>query len=219
MNVELGLVAIDVQQDLRRLGDGGHRYGRMPVLEQGKVRQPLHLVHVGTGQPEEIAEHPVAAPIHGQVRKTVEQIDAIAAHVAEDLVNLPDKPLEARLRVELVDLDATVIRKQRVMAGEAEVDDRLAGLESRLATRFDKRPVVLRRVDLPDEVVPGQKALEDLVQARQPGGKWCGRHRQIRSSGKSSRQHGQGDGLLTCSVAPRSGGEQGNAGPTVPGDC
>ena len=72
MDVELPLVPIDVHKNLRRLGDGRRGVERMAVAEQGEIGHRLLLEDERAGEHEEIAQHPVAAPVFGQVGEAIE---------------------------------------------------------------------------------------------------------------------------------------------------
>ena len=72
MEVQLAAVAIEIDQDLGRLGDGRRGVKTVEVAQQGKVGQRAVVVDVSGGEQEEIGQHPIAAPGFHQRRQAVE---------------------------------------------------------------------------------------------------------------------------------------------------
>ncbi len=162
------LMPVDVEEDLRRSGDGRGGLEGMGVAEQRKIGQRFQVVDVGAGEHEEVAQHPVAAPLLGQRRQAVEDEERAPARLANHAVDLRDELLEPRRTVQLADGHAVSGRNQRRMLGEAEVDQAAARVPGGLAVRAHERSEVLDRVHLPDQVVARQQSPEHPVQRGHP---------------------------------------------------
>ena len=68
---------------------------RVAVAQQREVGQRLQVVDVRAGEHEEVAQHPVAAPVLRQRREAVEDEVRPAARLADHAVDLGDELLEA----------------------------------------------------------------------------------------------------------------------------
>ena len=141
----------------------------MGVALEGKIGQGLQVEDIGTGQHEEVTEHPVAGPGLGQGGQTVEQEKGATTRLADLRPNLGNKPLKAQGDIQMADLARIVLLEQGGMLGEAEVNQ--------AATLFPRRPAIGRHqgreirdvIDVPDEVVAGQQPPEDAVEGRDAG--------------------------------------------------
>ena len=162
------LVAEDVDQDLRRAADGRDAVDGVPVAKQREIGERLHLVEVGAGDHEEVAEHQVAVPVGGQVRQAVEDVAGALPRLLDHLVDPGREGLEPRLGVQAVDFRPAPLRHQLRVAGEPEVHEAPLRGERRCDEGPDEGLVVVDRLHLPDDVVAGQQAVEDAVQERHP---------------------------------------------------
>ncbi|MHC4991879.1 MAG: hypothetical protein ACYTGC_12955 [Planctomycetota bacterium] len=163
------IVVEDVEEQLGGRRDGLGGAGRVLVPEQGEVGDGLQVVQVRACQHEEVAEHLVGVPVHGKVGQAVEDVERPAAGFTQDIVNGGDEVLEALLRIELVDCGHLAFVEQGGVVGEAEVDELAPRGPGRLAEGPDERLVLLDGLDLPDDVVADQNAVQHLVQAGEPG--------------------------------------------------
>ncbi len=169
MDVERALMAVDVEQELRCVPDGGYRAVRMAPSQEREVGDGVELAQVWTGDHEEVAQHHVAVPIRGEIGEAVEQVEGAAAGARDDAMDLRRERLEAGRRVQAVGLHARVRRDQLVVALEVEVDE-LAALPKRfLAIGAHKGQVILDGADLPDDVVAGNQPSENAIERRQSG--------------------------------------------------
>jgi hypothetical protein len=162
------VVVVDIEKQLGGRGDGFRGAGGVLVPEQGEIGDGLQVVQVRARQHEEVAEHLVGVPVDGKVRKAVEDVERAAAGFAEDLVHRRDEVLEPLFRIELVDRGHLAGVEQGGVAGETEVDDLASGRPGGLAEGRDERLVFLDGLDLPDDVVADQDAVEHLVKAGKP---------------------------------------------------
>ena len=162
-------MAVDVQQELRGVPDGGHRAVGMAPSQQREVGDGVELAQVRTGDHEEVAQHHVAAPIRGEIGEAVEQVKGAASGARDDAMDLRRECLEADRRVQAVGLHARVRRDQLNVALEVEVNE-LAALPKRfLAIGAYKGQVILDRANLPDQVVAENQPFENAIQSRQSG--------------------------------------------------
>ena len=169
MDVQSTALAVQLQEQLCRLGDGADGPGTMIVAEKREISHRLQVVEVRAGEREEVAQHRVRVPVGGQFRHAVEDVECAAAGVFDHGVDPGDEGLETLGRVQLVNLDPAVDADERRMAGKAKVDDLSPGLQPGPAEGLDHGQVVADSIHLPNNIVAGQNALEHLVQAGQAG--------------------------------------------------
>ena len=178
LQVQRALMPVHVDEDLRGPADGRGGLEGMGVAEQRKIGQRFQVVHVGAGEHEEVAQHPVAAPLLGQRRQAVEDEKRAPPRLADHAADLRDELLEPRRTVQLADGYAVSGRNQRRMVGEAEVDQAAARVPGGLAVRSHERSKVLDRIHLPNQVVARQQSPEHPVQRGHPRAEIRIDHRQ-----------------------------------------
>ncbi len=183
MHVELLPVAEDVEQQLRRLPDGGDGIGGVVAPEERKVRDGFELEEIGAGHHEEVSQHQVAVPVGGQVGQAVEHVVRPLPGTFDHLVDLGGEGLEPDFGGEDMDVRAAVRGEEGRMAGEPEVDELSAVPESVRGERLHQDGVVPDQVDLPDDVVPRDHPFDHAVEAFKPG-PWNPRFRVHASSRK-----------------------------------
>ena len=88
MDIERTLMAVNVQQELRCVSDGGYCAVRMTPSQQCEVGDCVKLAQVWTGDLEEVTHHHIAVPIRSQIREAVEQVKGAAAGTCDDAMNL-----------------------------------------------------------------------------------------------------------------------------------
>ena len=162
-------MAVNVDDNLRRLHDRAAGVGGMPASQQTEVGDGLHVVEVRAGEHEEVAQHLIAVPVDSQIRQGVEDVVRAVAGTLDGAVNLRDEALEATLGVHRVGLNLGAGVDQRRMVCETEVDEP-APLRSRgRDVGVHEEGVILDRLDLPHQVVTGDQPTQHAVQAREPG--------------------------------------------------
>ena len=79
LHVELALVAVDVEEELRGLLDGLQSVRRVVVAVEGEVGDRLQVVEVRAGEHEEVGQHLVGIPVGRQLRQAVEDVERARA--------------------------------------------------------------------------------------------------------------------------------------------
>ena len=105
-HVDLVLVAVGVQEELRGVLDGAQGVGGVVVAVHGEVGDGLQVEEVGAGEHEEVGQHLVGVPVDGQAGEAVEDVEGAVPGLFDHGVDGGDEVLEALLGVELVDLGA-----------------------------------------------------------------------------------------------------------------
>ena len=177
MEVEVALVAVDVDQDLRRVDDGSRGVEAVAVADQGEIGQRLAVVDAGAGEHEEVAQHPVGVPEIDEVREAIEDEHGPRPGGLNDAVHFRDEGLELGIGREFVDGGPQGFGHQRVMVGEAEVDQIPALGQRGLAVGNDEGREIGQRFHLPHEAVARHQAVQNLIQSRQPRGELRVGHR------------------------------------------
>ena len=166
-DVQAILVVVDIDEDLGRLADRSRGVKRVVVAQDDEVGDSPEIVDVGAGEKKEVSQHPVAVPVHGQVRETVEDVEDPLAVGGDDAVHLCGEGFEARVGVKVVGDGSGAGVDQGFVIGESQIDHFAA---------FPHRPVHERRnepakmadaIDLPNDVVAGPQTVDRCVQARQ----------------------------------------------------
>ena len=167
LDVELPVVAVDVQENLGRLGDGRGGVEGMAAPQHGEIGQRFEVEDVGAREQEEVAQHAVAVPVDRQGRKAIEDEIRPASRAADGAVDLGDELLEAVRHVETADLDSRFFRHKGLVIAEAEVDEFSALRPGVGAERLDQGGVIGDRADLPDDVVSRDQAAKHPIQPRE----------------------------------------------------
>jgi len=162
-------VAVDFQEELRGVAHRFHGVPRMSAAQQAEIGDRFEPVEIGARQPEEVAEHRVGAPVRGQVRQAIEEIVGAEAVGADDLVDLVQEHLEARLGLQPAFL-AEALRHQALVPREAEIDQLAAVALGRLRVGRGQFPVLVDVFDVPDDIVARQDSGQRRIQLRQAGG-------------------------------------------------
>ena len=178
VQVELALVTVHIQQHLGGFADGPRRVHRVVILQHSEVGNGLHIVEVRAGEPEKVAQHAIAVPVHREIGETVEQVVPAAPHPLDGPVNTGDEALETLLGVQLVDFGPGVLGQEGFVPRESKVNQALTRVRRRPSIGFHERPVVADRIDLPDHVIPRNQPVKDLVQGRKTGGE-CHRYNSL----------------------------------------
>ncbi len=168
LEVQGALVTVHVKEDLRGSRDGSGRLKRMHAPQQREVGQRFQVIHVGAGEHEEVAQHPVAGPRLGQRRQAVEQHKRPASRLADGAADLRDELFEADGTLQLANRGPVARGGQRRVLRETEVEQPPAGTLRGPAVRRCKRREILDRIDLPHQVVAGQQTAEHSVQRGHP---------------------------------------------------
>ena len=126
MHIQLLPMPVHIEEDLGRVANRRDGVKRMPIAQQRKIGQRVELQHVGTGQPEEIPQHPVAEPGIRQHRQAVEDETGFPPRLAEHAVNFRDQLLETPRRIQMADGRRQLVGHQRRMIGKPEIDNPLA---------------------------------------------------------------------------------------------
>ena len=80
--------------------------------------------------------------------------------VIDDPVDLGDERLKAIFRMKFPDMGATVCRQEGRVMRKTEIDQALAGPLSLGHVGHHKRQVIIDRINLPNNIVPGHDAPE-----------------------------------------------------------
>ena len=112
LDIDLALATIDLGQNLSGVRDGTRGLHRVGVALEREIGQGLQVEDVGTGQHEEITEHPVAGPGLGQGGQAVEQEEGTATRLADLRPDLGNKPLKAQGDIQVADLARIALLEQ-----------------------------------------------------------------------------------------------------------
>ena len=126
MDIELPAIAEYVDENLRGFGDRAGRVETVPVADQRKIGQRLALANGGTSEHEEIAEHAIAEPNVHQAGEAVEDEIRLGPRRLNHAVNLGHERLELATAAKPVDFGPERIGHERLVLGEAEIDELLA---------------------------------------------------------------------------------------------
>ena len=201
------LMAIDVDEDLGGIDYRPGGVGGMDIPEKGEVGQAAMVQYVRADQHEEVAEHSIAGPIHGEVGQTIEEVVGTWPGFFDDALEFTDQGLEPLSELKRVCFYAWGIRNQRTMLGEAEVDEAYAGLPGALTVGIHEWPVVLDGVDLPYDIVSRDHATQDAVEIGEPRSElWSVvRHDISRSIWRRGMYHFSGVWKSAQRTSPRMG--------------
>ena len=167
--IELILLPIYLNDDLGRRENRVGGMEGMQVLLQCKIGDRVQFVEVRTRNHEEVAQHPVAEPVRRQVGQTVENIKCARPGLLDHIQDFAQKPLEALLRVQVVNLRAAVLGQQRRVAGKPEIDQLAPEAFGLAAKRTDHREVVRYAVHFPHHIVARPEPLQHAIQAWHAG--------------------------------------------------
>ncbi len=159
-------VAIDIDENLGGIGDRPGGVEGVNVPEEGEIGQAAMVQDVGADQHEEVAEHSIAGPIHGEIGQAVEEVVGARPGFFDHALEFAYQGLEPLSELNRVDLCSRGIGQQRRMLGEAEVDEAYAGFLGVITVGLHEGQVFLDGVDLPYDVVSRDHAAQDVVEIR-----------------------------------------------------
>ena len=84
-------------------------------------------------------------------------------------MDLGDELLESLGRAQVVDGGAQLLRHQRLVIGEAKIDEFSAAGHGGFAIRRNQAAQIGQRFDLPHKIVARDQPFENAIQSRQPG--------------------------------------------------
>ena len=165
VDVHRGVRSVDVYHQLGRVAYARHGLEAVAAAQQREIGHRLQLVEVGAGHAEEVAHHLVGVPSRLQLAQAVEDVEAAGTLLSDAVVYGHGKRLEARVRVELIDLQPGHGVEQHFLPLEVDVHH-VAPVGDRLGDKGQREKAeFLQPRNLPDDVVADAYIVQHLVRA------------------------------------------------------
>jgi hypothetical protein len=158
---------VNIYQYLGGITYTGNSVVSVLPASESKIRQGANLKKVRAGHLKEVSQKLIGCPLLNEVGEVIEDIADLAAAFFDDAVHLAGKIVEPGGGVDSDNFQALTRLEDGAVGGEAQVNAVEPVVNRLFGEGAGEVGVVLKAVDLPDDVIAGAQSLEKLIERGQ----------------------------------------------------
>jgi hypothetical protein len=172
---------IGIYQNLRGISNASDCAVGMSAAIQREIGDSVEFKKIWACNLEKVGKQLVGSPLLDKSREIIKDVEYLPPSLFNYAVNLTREVIKARTGIKIHNFDTWIFIQYGLVRSKANVDA-LTSVGNRLVCeRPHKVYVILKLIDLPDNVIPQAKSLNDFVKVRNSAVDWRGLHKRLRN--------------------------------------